>query len=237
MSLAMQVEAERTIRARDGGGEPPADVELRAGELLREADALTTATPNDRGHLALMNAEYARLLGVEETAAWEAAVSAAREMQQPFVVAYALLRQADALVAAGDSITAASSANEAQSLAGGLGATPLLAEVEALMRRARLSPDGLVTPADTNAATAAESAAEATDRFGLTPRELEVLRLVADGCSNNQIAQQLFISRATASVHVSNILSKLSVATRVQAAALAHRRGLVAVTADVDDGH
>ena len=237
MSLAMQVEAERTIRARDGGGEPPADVELRAGELLREADALTTATPNDRGHLALMNAEYARFLGVEETAAWEAAVSAAREMQQPFVVAYALLRQADALVAAGDSITAASSANEARSLAGDLGATPLLAEVEALMRRARLSPDGLVTPADTNAATATESAAEAADRFGLTPRELEVLRLVADGCSNNQIAQQLFIARATASVHVSNILSKLGVATRVQAAALAHRRGLVAVTADVDDGH
>ena len=111
---------------------------------------------------------------------------------------------------------------------------PLLAEVEALMRRARLSPAGLVTPTDTDAATAAESAAEATDRLGLTPRELEVLRLVAEGCSNHQIAQ-LFISRATASVHVSNILSKLGVATRVQATALAHRRGLVAVTADVDD--
>jgi DNA-binding NarL/FixJ family response regulator len=70
----------------------------------------------------------------------------------------------------------------------------------------------------------------------LTPREVEVLRLVADGCSNNQIAQQLFISRATASVHVSNILSKLGVSTRVQAAALAHRRGLVAMTSDVDGG-
>jgi DNA-binding NarL/FixJ family response regulator len=75
------------------------------------------------------------------------------------------------------------------------------------------------------------------DPFGLTPREREVLRLVADGASNNQIAQQLFISRATASVHVSNILSKLGVNTRVQAAALAHRRGLVAaVPAEVDQG-
>jgi DNA-binding CsgD family transcriptional regulator/tetratricopeptide (TPR) repeat protein len=233
MSLAMQVEAERAIRARDGGADMPADVESRAGELLREAGELAAATPNDRGHLALMKAEYARLLDIEPTAAWEAAASAAREMQQPFVVAYALLRQADALVADGDSIAAASSAREAQTLAAGLGATPLLADVEALMRRARLSPDGLVSPTDTGAA---EPAAEATDRFGLTPRELEVLRLVADGRSNNQIAQQLFISRATASVHVSNILSKLGVATRVQAAALAHRRGLVAVTADVDDG-
>jgi len=53
-----------------------------------------------------------------------------------------------------------------------------------------------------------------------------VLRLVADGRSNGQIAEELFISRKTASVHVSNILSKLGVTSRVEAAALAHRRGL-----------
>ncbi|MGH2895909.1 MAG: helix-turn-helix domain-containing protein, partial [Solirubrobacteraceae bacterium] len=60
----------------------------------------------------------------------------------------------------------------------------------------------------------------------LTAREAEVLRLVADGRSNSQIAETLFISRKTASVHVSNILSKLGVSTRVEAAALAHRRGI-----------
>ena len=62
--------------------------------------------------------------------------------------------------------------------------------------------------------------------MGLTSRELEVLRLVADGRSNGQIAEELFISRKTASVHVSNILAKLGVTSRVEAAALAHRRGL-----------
>jgi DNA-binding NarL/FixJ family response regulator len=59
-----------------------------------------------------------------------------------------------------------------------------------------------------------------------------VLTLVADGRSNSEIAEQLFISRKTASVHVSNILAKLGVATRVQAAAVAHRRGLMRAPAD-----
>ena len=67
---------------------------------------------------------------------------------------------------------------------------------------------------------------EAADPFGLTSREAEVLRLVADGRSNGQIAEALFISRKTASVHVSNILGKLGVASRGEAAAVAHRHGL-----------
>ena len=61
---------------------------------------------------------------------------------------------------------------------------------------------------------------------GLTPRELEVLRLVAVGRSNQQIADTLFISKKTVSVHVSHILAKLGVSTRVEAAATAHRLGL-----------
>ncbi|HET8586300.1 MAG TPA: response regulator transcription factor [Candidatus Limnocylindria bacterium] len=237
MSLAMRIEAERAIRARDDGLEVPADVESPAGELMRDAQTLPTAIPSDHGHLALVQAEHARLRGVDETTAWETAVSAARAMRQPFVVASALLRQAEALVATGDSVAAAASASEAHMLAAGLGAAPLLAEVEALIRRARLRPEDAAAMRETESSGVGKSAAEteAIDRFGLTPREFEVLRLVADGCSNNQIAQQLFISRATASVHVSNILSKLGVTTRVQAAALAHRRGLVAVSADAHD--
>jgi DNA-binding NarL/FixJ family response regulator len=62
---------------------------------------------------------------------------------------------------------------------------------------------------------------------GLTARELEVLALVAEGRSNRQVADALFISAKTASVHVSNILAKLGVASRVEAAAVAHRAGLV----------
>jgi len=55
----------------------------------------------------------------------------------------------------------------------------------------------------------------------VTDREEEVLRLVVDGYSNGQIGQALFISRKTASVHVSNILRKLGVSSRLQAAAVA----------------
>jgi DNA-binding NarL/FixJ family response regulator len=102
---------------------------------------------------------------------------------------------------------------EAIALADGLGAAPIAEEARALARRARL------------VAGAPEPAA-AENPFGLTERELEVLRLVADGRSNGQIAETLFISRKTASVHVSNILGKLSVASRGEAAALAHRHGL-----------
>jgi DNA-binding NarL/FixJ family response regulator len=58
---------------------------------------------------------------------------------------------------------------------------------------------------------------------GLTAREFEVLRLVAAGRSNREIASELFISAKTASVHVSNILGKLSVTSRGEAAAAAHR--------------
>ena len=59
----------------------------------------------------------------------------------------------------------------------------------------------------------------------LTPREREVLGLIAAGYSNRQIAQELFISVKTASVHVSNILAKLGLSSRTQAAAWAHEQG------------
>ncbi|HYS32911.1 MAG TPA: helix-turn-helix transcriptional regulator, partial [Streptosporangiaceae bacterium] len=65
------------------------------------------------------------------------------------------------------------------------------------------------------------------DGLGLTPREREVLALVAEGRTNRQIAAALFISGKTASVHVSNILAKLGVANRAEAAAAVHRLGLI----------
>ncbi len=65
------------------------------------------------------------------------------------------------------------------------------------------------------------------ERWGLTEREHAVLALLADGRTNRQIGQTLFISEKTASVHVSRILGKLGVRSRVEAATTAHRLGLV----------
>ncbi len=74
---------------------------------------------------------------------------------------------------------------------------------------------------------AAGEPADELARFGLTDREREVLLLLADGRSNPEIAQALFISPKTASVHVSNILAKLGVGGRVEAAAVVHRLGVI----------
>jgi DNA-binding NarL/FixJ family response regulator len=63
--------------------------------------------------------------------------------------------------------------------------------------------------------------------LGLTTRELDVLRCVADGLTNAEIAKSLFISEKTAGTHVSNILRKLGVARRTEAATVAHRLGLL----------
>jgi len=146
-------------------------------------------------------------------------------MHEPLPLAYALLRQAEALVGE-DATAAGEAALEALALTETAGARPLQSEVDALIRRARLNAAGPANgdaPADPVPASAVPDAIE---RLGLTAREAEVLRLVADGRSNSQIAEALVISRKTASVHVSNILSKLGVSTRVEAAALAHRRGI-----------
>jgi DNA-binding CsgD family transcriptional regulator len=128
-------------------------------------------------------------------------------------VAHALLRAAQADCAAGRRDAAAPALEEAAQLAAALGAAPLLDEVRAAARRARLPL----------AEGGADAAKAGIDAFGLTQREREVLGLLADGRSNQEIAEALFITRKTASVHVSNILGKLGVASRGEATAMAHR--------------
>ena len=103
-----------------------------------------------------------------------------------------------------------------------LGATPLAAEAEGLARRARIALPGR----EQESASAADAGRVAMEETGLTPRELDVLRLVADGRTNREIGAELFISEKTVSVHVSRILATLGAANRAQAATVAHRLGL-----------
>jgi DNA-binding NarL/FixJ family response regulator len=116
---------------------------------------------------------------------------------------------------------------QAYRLAVELGADPLRQEIVVLARRARI---GLGTPPAEAAPTASPASTSRQDRPGaaeLTEREQQVLQCLAEGNSNRQIARELFITEKTASVHVSNILMKLSAASRGEAAAIAIRLGLV----------
>ncbi len=124
------------------------------------------------------------------------------------------LRLTETLIARSERDAAAEAAREGLRLAAGMGAA-IEHELRDLADRARLRVD---TPAT----------AEGTGQFRLTGREREVLKLIADGQSNGQIAATLFISPKTVSVHVSNILAKLGVSGRAQATSLAHRVGLFA---------
>jgi DNA-binding CsgD family transcriptional regulator len=157
---------------------------------------------------AVFDAESARAGGVLDRDAWEHAAAAFESLDRPYPLACTLLRAAEAAVSAGDRDGAAALLERAVELTDRLGARPLRAEIDLLARRSRL------TVAGTSAGR---------PMFGLTTREQEVLRLVAEGRSNRDIAEELFISAKTASVHVSNILAKLGVASRGEAAAAAHR--------------
>jgi DNA-binding NarL/FixJ family response regulator len=110
-----------------------------------------------------------------------------------------------------------------------MGATPLLEEIDALARRARLA----IAEPDAPAAEAESAPESPAEQLGLTPREHEVLLLVAAGRTNREIGAELFMSEKTASVHVSRILAKLGVGGRVEAAAVAHRLGLTEPAASV----
>jgi DNA-binding NarL/FixJ family response regulator len=147
-------------------------------------------------------------------------------VQRPFLVAYARYREGAAQLASRGSRSAAADAlRSAWSAATALGAAPLVRDITVLAGHARI-------PIESEDATEGGSSAvhDPAADLGLTAREGEVIRLLAIGRSNQEIADELFLSRKTASVHVSNILGKLGVSNRVQAAAVAQRVGLVADT-------
>ncbi len=169
---------------------------------------------------AVWDAEQTRLAGASDPAAWNAAASAWDELGCPHEAGYARWRQAEADLAAGqrsDAVTALRAAAAAAD-----GHAPLQTRIRRLAQLARIP---LADPAPATAP--APRRPETPVPYGLTGRELAVLRLVAAGRTNAQIGAELYISPKTASVHVTSILRKLGVSSRVQAAALAERAGLL----------
>jgi DNA-binding CsgD family transcriptional regulator len=234
LGLRANADAAELARVRRSPDRVAAAVE--AGELvldaIRRRHEETVASspafePLSETWLLLCEAEATRLHRRADPAAWVASSQAWERLGRPYHVAYGRWREAEARLAArGDRELAESAVRVAHAIASRLGAEPLKREIAALAARARLTlePDAPAAPDERRQAAAGSDEAAS---FGLTTREREVLALVALGRTNRQIADELFISENTAGVHVSNILGKLSVTGRGEAAAVAYRLGLV----------
>jgi ATP/maltotriose-dependent transcriptional regulator MalT len=229
LCLGMRAAADQAERARACHDPRELDDTVRAAEALATRAAAMTANPLLQGVTpvlrsgvvaAVFDGERLRLAGRPDPGRWQAAAVAWQGLRRPYPAAYAQWRQAEALLLNGQPASrAAEPLQAAHATARRLGAKPLLGEVTALARRARI-------PLEQPAAPATPAAPSPAQRLGLTERELEVLAYVAAGRSNREIGEALFISAKTASVHISNILRKLRVTSRVQAATTAHRLGL-----------
>lgn len=199
---------------------PRAAQEGRAAFLERIFEAvrkLTTGAPLWLAYEKWTRAELDRAENRATPDTWSDVITAFEALERPYDLARVRHRLAEALLAAGgeDERTRATELLRlTRATATHLGARPLADATAQLAQRARLT------------LTAAPPPADPADSLGLTSREWDVLRLVSAGRTNRQIAEELFISPKTASVHVSNILGKLGVSGRGEAAAVAHRMGL-----------
>jgi DNA-binding CsgD family transcriptional regulator len=229
-AVGVAVLADRARQARLAGDAASAQAAVDQAHSLLEIAREGAAFPlrpssvlglEGSGWLARAEAEYRRAQGDNDPAAWQAVVDA---FGPAFVyeTARSRWRLAEALAEAGRREEAQAELLLAVEAADRLGAKPLRAAVADLARRARLADR--LAPAGTGRPPGGAAARDPL--AGLTAREAEVLRLLAAGHSNKEIAAELFIAPKTASVHVSNILGKLGAASRTEAAAIAHAQGL-----------
>jgi DNA-binding NarL/FixJ family response regulator len=226
--LRLEADAADVARARRIGAEATDALERglmlhgRAAIAASRLSGLAMLSGRITAETARVKAERARLEGEPDAAAWRALVAARDGQREPFESAYARWRLGEVLLHTRKERGPAEQAlRTAFADAARMGAAGLVNEIETVARRARI--DLLPTAPSKPEAVAASPAV----RLGLSERELEVLALVADGRSNREIGQTLFITEKTAGHHVSNILGKLGVGTRVEAAAVAHRAGVV----------
>jgi DNA-binding CsgD family transcriptional regulator len=233
-AVGLSALADRARQATAAGDADRARAEVQAAREMVAIAREGAAYPNrpnfalgvdGRGWLARAEAEWQRAQGDNDPAAWKAVVDA---FGPAFVyeTARSRWRLAEALAEAGRREEAQHELLLAAEAADQLGARPLRAALADLARRARLADGPASASARRGGAPGGGGTAARDPLAGLTEREVEVLRLLAAGQSNREIGAELFIATKTASVHVSNILAKLGAASRTEAAAIAHSRGI-----------
>jgi DNA-binding CsgD family transcriptional regulator len=193
------------------------NAEARVAEIVAAWEAAVAqrarSTPLLDGYTMGIDAEVGRLRREEAVARAHRAADAFAMIGLPYYATYFRWREAEAMLVAGDRRLATELLKRARATATTLGFAGLDTAMMALARAHQLRLGPARTTIDGDEA--------------LSVRELEVLRLVARGKSNPDIANTLFISRSTAAAHVSNILRKLDATSRAEAVSEAHRRAIV----------
>jgi DNA-binding CsgD family transcriptional regulator len=200
------------------GGEVPVDpAAVRRLTVVRDRmakgvdDAAAPVRAVVEGYLDLCAAELSRIEDRHDPAPWERAASAWDKRNQPYPAAYSRLRQAEELLRRkGRKAAATAALRAAWATAQAMGAKPLAAEISAVASRARIA----LVAGEEPAVAAVD---EGDELAVLTVREREVLAAIAEGLTNREIGQRLFISERTVGVHVGHIFDKLQVRSRVQA--------------------
>ncbi|TWD73029.1 regulatory LuxR family protein [Kribbella amoyensis] len=202
----------RALRAARGAAPRNQAVAVRTAYRRQRVLAMLERWPGRGPMEAAYRLAIAAETGPGQLADWDAAVEGWRAIGDVQQIAVTLVTAAEVALRSSNRSGAATRLRQAQELAERLGAAPLLTRIEELGARARLSPG-----------------TERAQRpgHGLTARELVVLRVLAQGRSNREIAAELFVSPNTVAHHVKSIFAKLAVNSRAEATALAHRSGLL----------
>jgi ATP/maltotriose-dependent transcriptional regulator MalT len=216
LALAARVEADAAERSRAKRWSTAEKAALLAAERIRDAAESVPdveALPQGmRAERVEVRAETARAFGLADVELWKEAGDIWARSSQPYRFAIARYRLAEAILRTGGKRSAARDAlKEAGGIAQSLSAAPLQQRIGRLARRARLVIDQLAEGPGSKPPMPA----------GLSRREIDVLLLVADGLTNRRIAEMLFVSDATVATHVSHILGKLGVRSRLEAAEVA----------------